>query len=208
MFFRSRLWLVVFAFLVAAVAVFFAHLYLNNNFHVVYPNQVYRSSQMSQQALLDAVEKYKIKTVINLRGKHPEDLWYRNEMRASLADHIIHIDLSLPAHGLPTNDELIQLMNLLETAKKPFIIHCHAGADRTGLASAMVMILAGDKNKTEITKQASWRYGAVSPTSIGHEVLKNYYLYLQQSKKSFGRASFVAWVNAKPKLKRHFGWFF
>ncbi|MDB6454459.1 tyrosine-protein phosphatase [Falsirhodobacter sp. 20TX0035] len=52
-------------------------------------------------------------------------------------------------------------MALLRAAPKPVLIHCMSGADRTGLASALLLAnLNHDEDAAE--RQISFRYGHIS----------------------------------------------
>ena len=68
-----------------------------------------------------------------------------------------------------------KLINIVKNAKKPILIHCKAGADRTGLVSALYLYSIGDKNAL---KMLSLKYGhfpyLFSPTSAMDESFKLY----------------------------------
>jgi protein tyrosine/serine phosphatase len=61
-----------------------------------------------------------------------------------------------------------KLINIVKNAKKPILIHCKAGADRTGLVSALYLYSIGDKNAS---KMLSFKYGhlSVGPTKAMDE---------------------------------------
>jgi len=68
-----------------------------------------------------------------LRGENPKQAWYQGEVETSRQLNIKHYDVSLNSHKTPSPQQLTLLKNILETAPKPLLIHCRAGADRTGL---------------------------------------------------------------------------
>ncbi|WP_246868208.1 tyrosine-protein phosphatase [Piscirickettsia salmonis] len=86
--------------------------------------------------------------------------------------HINHFNVALDAHKVPSLNTLHYLIYLIENAPRPLLFHCRAGADRTGLASALSIILNGNSSLDDLEDQASWQYAALSPTTIGYQVLK------------------------------------
>jgi protein tyrosine/serine phosphatase len=68
-----------------------------------------------------------------------------------------------------------KLVDIVQNAKKPILIHCKAGADRTGLVSALYLYSIGDKNAS---RMLSLKYGhfpyLFSPTKAMDESFKNY----------------------------------
>ena len=47
----------------------------------------------------------------------------------------------------------------MDNAPKPILFHCHSGADRTGLASMMYLLLHTNGALADAQKQISFRYG-------------------------------------------------
>ena len=69
-----------------------------------------------------------------------------------------HIDYEMSA-GRPLNlDQMNEILDLIEKAPKPILIHCRGGSDRTGLVAAIY--LANKNPKLPKVKEAlSIRYG-------------------------------------------------
>jgi len=167
---------------------------LHANIHTVIPGQVYRSAQLNPQQLQQLINKYHIKSVINLRGKSHAN-WYQQENHLLGKDNIPLYDLHLPAKALPSAQTFKQLVNILDSAPRPVLIHCKNGADRTGLASAIIVILDNHNSLATAKQQISWWYGAVSPQSIGRQVMPLYQAWLDQRQLDSNRANFLTWVN-------------
>ncbi len=55
------------------------------------------------------------------------------------------LNIGFGSHELPQSNRLNQLVDALLTAPRPILLHCHRGADRTGMASAIALILNGDR---------------------------------------------------------------
>ena len=90
---------------------------------------------------------YGIRTVVNLRGEDPNADWHQSESAicAELGVELVNIRMS--ASELPSRETLLLLYDTFQTADYPILIHCKAGADRTGAASAIWrMVILGDDN--------------------------------------------------------------
>ncbi|MBB4124706.1 dual specificity protein phosphatase family protein [Martelella radicis] len=143
--------------LVLCGGVYLGGLQLTGNFHEVHAGTLYRSAQPSADDLAGYAKRHGIKTVINLRGAHPGRDWYDQEVAASEALGITHIDFGMSdSRELPL-DRSLELLSLMRDAEKPLLIHCKAGADRTGLASVMYLQqLAGVDEET-----AEWQLSPI-----------------------------------------------
>jgi protein tyrosine/serine phosphatase len=137
------------------------YLQLSGNFHPVIEGQLYRSAQPSADRLASYIKAHGIKTVINLRGAHPNTAWYDNEVTMSQGLGVKHIDFGLSATHMVSPEKADELVRLMANAEKPILIHCQSGADRTGLAAALYSkdILGMDGDKAE--RQLSFYYGHV-----------------------------------------------
>lgn len=149
----------------SAVAVFLAILAyqqvlrISGNFHTVVPDQFYRSSQLSPAALEGYVQRYGLKTIINLRGAGPDKKWYQDEKRVADTLGVTLVDFGMSATQILSDDRAAELVAIMKDAKKPILVHCLDGADRTGLASVIYASqVAGEDQKTA-ERQLGVRYG-------------------------------------------------
>ena len=73
------------------------------NLRVIEDGLAYRSSQPDENMLRDVIAAFGIKTVINLRGENPDEVWWQNEDRVcrELAVELINIPMS--ATHMPSN---------------------------------------------------------------------------------------------------------
>lgn len=146
--------------LLAALALGWAgYLRLSGNFHAVEDGIVYRSGQLSGAQFANRIHDNGIRTVINLRGNNTGRSWYDDEMRASAAAGAEHIDFPISAGKELTDDQVSALAALLTGSPRPILIHCEAGADRTGLASALFELLVAKRPAETASAQLSFRYG-------------------------------------------------
>jgi Tyrosine phosphatase family len=133
-----------------------------DNFHAVEPGKFYRCSQPSPQHLEYLVRAHGIRTVVNLRGSCTAFDWFLNECRESAALDICQEDLCFSAGRLPAVSELRRLVEVLDHAELPLLFHCQRGADRTGLASAVALLLHSERTYDEARRQLGLRYGHIA----------------------------------------------
>jgi protein tyrosine/serine phosphatase len=135
---------------------------IQGNFHPITPGEAYRSGQLNSNKLARCVEQYKIKSVLNLRGSHPGEDWYEDELAASSKLQLVHYDISLSASHELTEADVRKLIGIFKTAPRPVLIHCQAGADRSGLVAAMWQVVVDKVSKAEAKKQLSLWYGHIA----------------------------------------------
>ena len=68
----------------AILAAFVLVRWTTGNFGTVVPGRVYRSAQLSGEALSARIREHGVRTVLNLRGPNPDETWYRRERQATL----------------------------------------------------------------------------------------------------------------------------
>jgi len=157
--FKSKLFLATIVLLLITTTGSF--LYLKDNFHVITQGEAYRSAQLDRDELELFVKKYNIKSILNLRGGNPNNEWYNEEMQASSDLNIAHYDISLSATREPTAEEVAKIIVIFKTAPRPLLLHCKAGADRSGLVAAMWKVVVDHEPKSEAGKQLSILFGHI-----------------------------------------------
>lgn len=141
---------------------FYAHMLWTTNFHSVIAGEVYRSSQPSGAMIAELQKQYGIKTIINLRGDNTGHHWYDKEITEAKHLDIAHIDFRMSSGKELTQEQAAQLVEIMRDAPKPILIHCQAGADRTGLASALYLAAIAKTNEATAENQMSIIYGHLS----------------------------------------------
>lgn len=141
---------------------FYAHMLWTTNFHPVIAGELYRSSQPSAEMIADLQKQYGIKTIINLRGYNSGHHWYDKEVAEAKQLNINHIDFRMSSGRELTQEQAAQLIEIMRDAPKPLLIHCQAGADRTGLASALYLAAIAKTNEATAENQMSIFYGHLS----------------------------------------------
>ena len=138
----------------------FGRMALDRNRHVIVPGRAYRSGQLSPDQLDRYVRRHGIRTVVNLRGR-PFDAWYLAQARVTQSIGIGQEDVTTSAHRLPSPGELGRLIEVFDRAEPPLLMHCQQGADRTGLAAGVYLLLKPGADYETARRQCSPRYGHV-----------------------------------------------
>jgi len=136
--------------------------FFGNNSHTVLAGRVYRSAQPSAADVEREVREHGIRTVVNLRGCCFPLPWYMEESRATQALDVAQEDVCFSAGRLPSLPQLRRYLEVLDRAEYPLLLHCRRGADRTGLAAAIVLLLQSDQTFNSARKQLGLRHGHVA----------------------------------------------
>lgn len=131
------------------------------NFGVVEEGQVYRRSQPSEDTLDELIEEKGIRTVLRLRGGKPGENSYEDSYNPTQKHHIKFVQIPMSASRFPKKWELVQLCEAIEQGPYPMLVHCKAGADRTGLASAIYLLHRGASMERAREELTIW-YGHLS----------------------------------------------
>jgi tyrosine-protein phosphatase SIW14 len=117
----------------------------------VEPGRVYRSGQMTEAGFRDAIERYGIRTVVNLQHEQPDpmliDRWMgkptvrESELCEQLGVRYVLLtpDVLPPNNKLDTQPPVVDdwLALLDDESNYPILLHCNAGLHRTGRLTAI-----------------------------------------------------------------------
>ena len=106
-----------------------AHPIINSKLENFYKisEQLYRSEQPDDKAFVQ-LQKFGIKTVLNLRKHHSDD-----DEAKDTKIKLYH--LKLAARNL-TEKDLLDALTIINNSQEPILIHCWHGSDRTGVVAA------------------------------------------------------------------------
>ena len=141
------------------VGAYWGAIQYQGNFHTVEEGMLYRSAQLDKDGLKSAIRNNKIRSVLNLRGAHPGQAWYDEEIAVSQALGVAHYDYGISAYRIVTNHQISEILDIIRGAPKPLLVHCKSGADRTGLVSALYRLASGGANADQADQQLSIMYG-------------------------------------------------
>ena len=140
---------------------YIAYTLATHNFHPITPGEAYRSAQPDRDELEYYIKKYNIRSIVNLRGKNLNKPWYVEEARVSAESNVAHYNISLAASRELSDNDIKELMEIFKSAPRPVLIHCQAGADRSGLVAAMWRVVVDKEPKSEAEKQLSILFGHI-----------------------------------------------
>jgi protein tyrosine/serine phosphatase len=145
--------------LIALIAALLGLQFYMGNEHTSVPGELYRSAQPTGKDIELYTKRFGIKSIINLRGENATSPWYIEEVATAKALGITHINFRMKAARELTTDQALQLIEVMRNAPKPLLIHCRAGADRTGLAAALYIAAISKGGEEAAEDQLSLRYG-------------------------------------------------
>lgn len=161
--------------------------------YVVAPGALYRSAQLSISQLSRVVHEHKIQAILNLRGDNFGQSWYANERDLAAKENIVYYDLPMDSYSMPTKAQLLQLVHILQISPKPLLVHCNGGADRTGLVSAIYLILQ-NKPIAQAEKEYSLHYYVIHRSSVGKLVIPVYVNWLKKNNLPSSKQNFLNWL--------------
>jgi protein tyrosine/serine phosphatase len=137
--------------LVPPVALYRAQYIHAKRFREVDPGKLYRSGQMTAAGFRETIERYNIKTVVNLQHEEPDPLlpenWlgkgkvHESELCKQLGVNYVLLtpDILPPNNTLETEPPVVEewLKLLREEKNYPILLHCKAGLHRTGRLTAI-----------------------------------------------------------------------
>ncbi len=172
------------------------HMYLAGNIYEIIPGKLYRGAQPSPQALEKLIDRYQIRTVLNVRGCCYPDNWYVAEAEVCERRGVHLEDVCFSAMHLPSRDELCLLIDVLDRAEYPIFVHCRHGADRTGIASMAAHLLLDGQTYDAARRQLSFRYGhaPVGKTTVLDRFMQLYADWLKDTQQEHAPAQFRHWV--------------
>jgi hypothetical protein len=144
---------------VLLAALYVGYVLLGTNFHTVIPGAVYRTAQPSAERLASLVRTYGIRTIVNLRGCCDPYPWYLEECVGANRLNLSQEDLPFSATRLPSVDAVRHLVEVLDRSEKPLLLHCNRGADRSGMAATMALLLQTDMSVEKARGQLAPLYG-------------------------------------------------
>jgi hypothetical protein len=192
---QIHLWIAAISLAMIIGGVIWWHISVNSRFFPVIENQVYRSAQLSVSRLDAFIQAHGIRTIIALLGPEKGSLWYENEKAIAERRQIQMLNIGFASHELPQYNRLNQLVDALLAAPRPILLHCYRGSDRTGMASAIALILNEAPSLETIENQFSWRFGVVPYSdSIGVIFFKRYSQWLSATGRFHSRENFLNWI--------------
>lgn len=117
--------------------------FFDENLIAIVPGGVYRSGQPSGPELDEFIDRLGLRTVLNLRGERGGSEWLAEEREISAAHGVEHHTVRLSAKNMPPSQRLREIVEILDSAPRPLLLHCQGGVERSGLIGAVAVLLEG-----------------------------------------------------------------
>ena len=104
---------------------------------------------------------FHLKSILNLRGEARRTGGTTAEVRTAQENGLSFYDLPLSATRRPAGTNCFSLIDILQQCPYPLLIHCKSGADRTGLASALYLMLERGETPEQAERAFSIEFGHV-----------------------------------------------
>jgi hypothetical protein len=169
---------------------------LGSNLHAVIPGAVYRSAQLGPEKLAAVAADLDLASILAVRAARPHKDWYVGEVRVARQLEIPLVNIGFDADRMPSRQQLRDLVNWLDDAPRPLLLHCRAGVERSGLASAVALLLAGEF-PSAAREQFSLRFGFhpwISRSDLPR-VIDRYEAWLDEHSIEHDPEAFRSWVD-------------
>jgi protein tyrosine phosphatase (PTP) superfamily phosphohydrolase (DUF442 family) len=107
----------------------------------VLPGVLYRSAQLDPDALARFAAEHGLRAVLSLRKAGATDPRLLSEEAWCRANGVELLQVPLSPTRLPPPDAARELVEALQRAPTPLLVHCEQGTDRTGLACTLYLVL-------------------------------------------------------------------
>lgn len=154
------------------------------------PGGLYRSNQPTPRDLSTYVQRYGIRTVVNLRGENEQLGWYRLEKGACQEMGLTLLNVQVFSRGLLDQMAFNDLVEAIRSIELPALVHCKSGADRAGFFSVVFRHARLGEPMEDALDELGWRYGHFKAAKTG--VLDHFFhAYLREREK---REAFFSWM--------------
>lgn len=159
-----------------------------SNGHAVIEGRLYRSNHPTPGRLRRLARRLGLRSIVNLRGptlSGSDALLRETAARLGLQLHDAPLSSRRPERG-----DLLRLVHILRTLEEPALLHCKSGADRSGFAAALYLILREGRPVALARRELSWRFGhwPGSASGILDLILERY------AAEGEGRTDFETWI--------------
>jgi protein tyrosine/serine phosphatase len=130
--------------------------FVAKRFGVVVPGRIFRSGQISKWMIDETLTEHKIKAIVNLAGFNPDDPNQVAEREAARTHGIEVLSYGLKGDGtgdIRSYAQALQAVVRCEQEGKPVLVHCSAGAQRTGGVVSLYRVLIQGQSMDETLAQ-------------------------------------------------------
>lgn len=154
---------------------------------------MFRSSQPSPAQIRRYVEKFGLKSIINLRGEHGYGSYALEKEACEQLGVALH-SAKLYSRTPPEVEEVHAMDALFKSIEYPALLHCKSGADRAGLGAALYRILHLGHRVEDAMSELSWKYGHFKRAKTG---VLDFFLASYVARNAQSPIGFLEWVNTE-----------
>ncbi len=135
--------------------------FVPKRFGVVVPGEIYRSGQISRNLIGGVLDRHRIGVVIDLNGLDPRDADQQVEAAVSNAKGLRHYRFPLRGNGTGDIERYASAIEVMVESQRrgiPVLVHCVAGAQRTGACIAFYRLLVRNDPPADVYAELM-RYG-------------------------------------------------
>jgi protein tyrosine/serine phosphatase len=163
-------------------------MHFDNNLVVITEGKVYKTAAIPPDEIDEFVEKYKIKTVIDLRMPGTNDTILNPETPGELTLEKMAVEaipnvqyINIPTPQVPENHSVDAFLKVMDDSTNyPVLIHCYHGTGRAPLFSAIYRIEYENFSNDEARRNARF---FVPFDSFDHNTPKGEYLKAYQRRR-------------------------
>lgn len=158
------------------------------NFFEVAPG-VYRSNQPTHERFVK-LKRMGIKTILNLRGSG-EAAPYLAEEESCRSLGLTLVNVTLHARSAAPREDIQAVIRAFREIDKPFVMHCKSGADRTGLASAVYLMVIEGRPVSDARRMLGMKFIHFRWTRSG---ILDHILDVYEARNARDEISFEDWI--------------
>jgi protein tyrosine phosphatase (PTP) superfamily phosphohydrolase (DUF442 family) len=173
--------------------------FLHRGVLIFYPREIspgiYRATQPFEWQLRTWSRAAGLRSVVNLRGPNVNSAWFQKQRRLVDDLGIEQVDLHFETFEYPPLLETRWFLHALDELPRPLLMHCRSGIDRSGWASAIVLLLDGVP-LDEAVRELSWRNAHLCriETCPLHDFFALYRNWLDRHGRDHTPETFRAWA--------------
>ena len=162
------------------------------------PGKMYRCNQPFPFQIKKYVKKYKIRSIINLRGERACSSYFL-EKDYCIKNKIKLYNYPISSRDAPSKEKILSFFELINKIKYPALMHCKSGADRVGLASTLYLINKHKMNVEEASKQLSLKHLHIKYAKTG---ILDYFFEIAIKKGKNLPDDFMLWIKNEYNQKK------
>lgn len=136
------------------------------NFHEI-AKDVFRSSQPTMWQLERITKKHGLKVIVNLKDENRNCPYFHFEEEKCQELGLELINVNISSRNFPRYEQIVRYKEIMENMDKPVLIHCKAGADRTGVFCTLYQYFVEGRDIKDTDQLRFWPYGHFRYSNAG-----------------------------------------